>query len=139
MPSYLCSLTVIKKPDKIKVNPLTKIKNRIIKNLEEQKEMAQCLLNGERYIAYHEKWVTNPDSKLRNLVFKPRNVNPWFSQYGEKYIFEVRYLNKAIDIQPGKTAISINGINEIPSLICLLIKALETGELDHVIEGFKDI
>jgi len=139
MTSYLSSLTMIKTPDKIKLDPLIKVRNKIVKNLTEQKEMAQCLLNGERYVANHEHWVTNPETQIRELLLKQKNVKPWFYQHNEKYIFELRYLNKAIEIQPGKNAILASNLNEISPLIDLLIKALEAGELDHVIKGIKRI
>jgi len=139
MPSYLSSLTIIKRPDKLKDDPLTKKKKCIIKNLEEQKEMVQCFLNGERYVAYHEHWVTNPETQMRELLLKTKKVKPWFYQHDDKYIFEVRYLNKAIEIQPNKNAIAVSDMNEISPLINLLIKALEAGELDHVIKSIKRI
>jgi len=129
---------MIEKPDKLKNDLLIKIRNRIIKNLEEQKEMVQCLLNGERYVTYNEQWETDPETQARSLLLKPKKVNPWFYKHNDKYVFEVRYFNKAIELQPSKEAISVNDISEIPSLIKLLIKALEAGELDHILKKIKN-
>jgi len=134
MPSYLSSLTMIKNPDKPKDDPLAKIRNRIIKNLGVQKEIVQCLINGERYVGYNERWVTNSETKVRELILKPKNIKPWFYQHNDKYIFEIRFFNKAIELQPSKEAISVNDISEIPPLINLLINALKAGELDRALK-----
>ncbi len=131
--SLLSSLKVIARPEKAQESPLTKRRERLLTQLDVQKDMIHAQLNGERFTAYKEKWQINPETKVKELTRTPKKVLPWFYKNNGKYYLEVRYGNKALEIQKGKQAIELGEFNNLMPTIELVIKAVIVGELDALL------
>lgn len=128
--STLSKLKLTARPDKPVLNPLQTKRNKLIARLEEQKAMATCHLENESYTAYKEVWLTDEESGEKRKVKQPKKVRAWFYQVDGVYYFEIRYGNKALDLQKGKPAIQIGKAENLLTTIDTIIEAVKQGELD---------
>lgn len=131
--SLLSSLKVTARPENTSTNPLLKRRERLLTKLGIQNEMALALVNGERYIAYREKWQVNPDTKIREMILIPKNVKPWFYKRNNQYYLEVRYANKPLELQKGLAAIEVGELDNLVPTIETVIQAIVEGELDKLL------
>lgn len=131
--SLLSSLKLSARPEKAQESPLVKRRERLLTQLEVQKDMIQAQLNGERFTAYKDKWQVNPETSKKELIRTPKKVQPWFYKNDGKYFLEIRYGNKALEIQKDKQAIALGDFKNLMPTIELVIKAVITGELDGLL------
>jgi hypothetical protein len=60
-------------------------------------------------------------------------VKPWFKKVDNKYCFEIRYSNKALQLQPNMYAIEILELTDLPGVIEAVITAVSSGEIDDLL------
>jgi|TARA_B100001964_G_C13945481_1_gene470919 hypothetical protein len=104
-------------------------REKVSANLFEQNEIAKAMLEGREYVAI--QIATNEDGET---VEKQKRIKHWFYNNGNaEWFLEIRYANKAMELQKGKTAIVVANKNKLVETIELAIKAVESGELDTAI------
>ena len=131
--SVLSSLKVIARP-KIKPKPPVIGKRlKLIERLEQQREMAQCLIDNKRFEAFKEKKVKNPETGEITIQRRPTTVRPWYYDSDEYYYPEIKVGNKPIELQKGKPAIDVGDKAKLPEIIDTIIQAIEKGELDSAL------
>jgi len=131
--SLLSSLKLSARPEKAPESPLAKRRERLLTQLDVQKDMIQAELNGERFTAFKEKWQVNPETDKKELIRTPKKVLPWFYKNNGQYYLEVRYGNKPLEIKKGKQAIEVDDFKSLMPIIELVIKAVLAGELDDLL------
>lgn len=129
--SVLSSLKVIARPKIEPKPPVLGKRLRLIEKLEQQKEMAVCMIENRRFEAFRDKKVKNPETGEVTVQRRPTSVRPWYYDSDEHYYLEVKVNNKPIDIQKGKPAIDVGDKAKLPEVIDTIIKATESGELDE--------
>jgi hypothetical protein len=106
-------------------NPVLDRRARTIARLEEQK----LLLNDPAYTRTVRNWVRKDGE--RTLVEKQERVSPWWRVFPDgSYGFFVRSGVKPIEFERGKTAVAMQSLDMLPSIIDALIVAVRNGELD---------
>ncbi|BCO20319.1 hypothetical protein KUC3_31760 [Alteromonas sp. KC3] len=128
--SVLSSLKVIARPKIEPKPPVLGKRLKLIEKLEQQKEMAVCMIENRRFEAFRDKKVKNPETGEVTVQRRPTSVRPWYYDSDEHYYLEVKVNNKPIDIQKGKPAIDVGDKAKLPEVIDTIIKATESGELD---------
>ena len=128
--SVLSSLKVIARPKIEPKPPVLGKRLRLIEKLEQQKEMAVCMIENRRFEAFRDKKVKNPETGEVSVQRRPTTVRPWYYDSDDHYYLEVKVNNKPIDIQKGKPAIDVGEKAKLPEVIDTIIKATESGELD---------
>ncbi|AUC89424.1 MULTISPECIES: DUF6641 family protein [Alteromonas] len=128
--SVLSSLKVIARPKIEPKPPVLGKRLRLIEKLEQQKEMAVCMIENRRFEAFRDKKVKNPETGEVTVQRRPTSVRPWYYDSDDHYYLEVKVNNKPIDIQKGKPAIDVGDKAKLPEVIDTIIKATESGELD---------
>ena len=128
--SVLSSLKVIARPKIEPKPPVLGKRLRLIEKLEQQKEMAVCMIENSRFEAFRDKKVKNPETGEVTVQRRPTSVRPWYYDSDDHYYLEVKVNNKPIDIQKGKPAIDVGDKAKLPEVIDTIIKATESGELD---------
>ena len=128
--SVLSSLKVIARPKIEPKPPVLGKRLRLIEKLEQQKEMAVCMMENRRFEAFRDKKVKNPETGEVTVQRRPTTVRPWYYDSDDHYYLEVKVNNKPIDIQKGKPAIDVGDKAKLPEVIDTIIKATESGELD---------
>ena len=104
--SVLSSLKVIARPKIEPKPPVIGKRLKLIERLEQQKEMAQCLIDNKRFEAFKEKKVKNPETGEIIIQRRPTTVRPWY-----------------YDSDKAK----------LPEIIDTVIQAIEKGELDSAL------
>ena len=129
--SVLSSLKVIARPKIEPKPPVLGKRLKLIEKLEQQKEMAVCMIENRRFEAFRDKKVKNPETGEVTIQRRPTTVRPWYYDSDDHYYLEVKVNNKPIDLQKGKPAIDIGDKAKLPEVIDTIIKATESGELDE--------
>jgi hypothetical protein len=127
----LKSLTFTAAPKELN-NPMLIRRSKLITRLEEQKQ----LYENPSYIAVDQRWEKTEHGK--ELVERKRKVRRWWREdaTGNVY-FTVRYGQKTLEFEKGKSAILVNDKNEIPAVVDVLITAVRNGELDGALAGMS--
>jgi len=128
--SVLSSLKVIARPKIEPKPPVLGKRLKLIEKLEQQKEMAVCMIENRRFEAFRDKKVKNPETGEVTVQRRPTSVRPWYYDSDDHYYLEVKVNNKPIDLQKGKPAIDVGDKVKLPEVIDTIIKATESGELD---------
>ena len=128
--SLLSSLKVIARPKIEPKPPVLGKRLKLIEKLEQQKEMAVCMIENRRFEAFRDKKVKNPETGEVTVQRRPTSVRPWYYDSDDHYYLEVKVNNKPIDLQKGKPAIDVGDKVKLPEVIDTIIKATESGELD---------
>ena len=128
--SVLSSLKVIARPKIEPKPPVIGKRMKLIEKLEQQQEMATCLLEKRPYEAYREKTVKNPETGEKQKQRRQIQVRPWYYDSDGHYYLEVKVNNKPVELLQGKPAIDVGELKLLPSTIETIIQAVEKGELD---------
>ena len=88
--SVLSSLKVIARPKIEPKPPVIGKRLKLIERLEQQKEMAQCLIDNKRFEAFKEKKVKNPETGEITTQRRPTTVRPWYYDSDEHYYIEIK-------------------------------------------------
>lgn len=67
--------------------------------------MARCMLEGETFAGYKDKWVTDEVTGEKKKVSLPKRVKAWYYEIDGNMYFEVRSGNKALELAKGKAAV----------------------------------
>ncbi len=129
--SVLSSLKVIARPKIEPKPPVLGKRLKLIEKLEQQKEMAVCMIENRRFEAFRDKKVKNPETGEVTVQRRPTTVRPWYYDSDDHYYLEVKVNNKPIELQRGKPSIDIGDKAKLPEVIDTIIKATESGELDE--------
>ncbi|GAC13747.1 DUF6641 family protein [Aliiglaciecola lipolytica] len=129
--SVLSSLKVIARPKIEPKPPVLGKRLKLIEKLEQQKEMAVCMIENRRFEAFRDKKVKNPETGEVTVQRRPTTVRPWYYESDDHYYLEVKVNNKPIELQKGKPSIDIGDKAKLPEVIDTIIKATESGELDE--------
>ncbi|MAF70011.1 MAG: hypothetical protein CL591_05320 [Alteromonas sp.] len=129
--SVLSSLKVIARPKIEPKPPVLGKRLKLIEKLEQQKEMAVCMIENRRFEAFRDKKVKNPETGEVTVQRRPTTVRPWYYDSDDHYYLEVKVNNKPIELQKGKPSIDIGDKAKLPEVIDTIIKATESGELDE--------
>ncbi|TDF34391.1 hypothetical protein EYS14_24760 [Alteromonadaceae bacterium M269] len=132
--SLLSSLKVITRPNIEHKPPVLRKRLKLIDKLEQQKEMAVCMLENRRFEAFREKRVKDPQTGDVSIQRRPTTIRPWYYDSDNHYYLEVKVHNRPIELQKGKHAIDIGDKSELPDVIETIIKAVEQGELDTFLQ-----
>ena len=104
---------------------------RTIARLEEQK----LLLKDPNYTRTVRTWVR----KRREINCENRRrISPWWRMHSNgSYVLLVRSRLKPIEFEKGKTAIAVQSLDKLPSVIDMLISTIRAGELDQQLAQTK--
>lgn len=133
----LQALTFTAKPKVEAVNPIEVKRIKLITRLNEQRAMAQCLLENTEFKAYKDVFIVDDETGEKRKVKRPKRIRPWFYQSADKYYFEVKYGTKSLEIQKNKPAIDVGNKDELLTVIDTIIDATKQGFLDAELKAVK--
>jgi hypothetical protein len=122
---------------KAKPNAAQQRRDKLIEQLQEQLKMAEAMLNGMTYERTKSMWAKDAEGN-RLRVEKPVRVRAWWEVAGNAVQFGLRYGAVPLQLQPGKSAVEVAKLAELPATIKLLITAAEAGEMDAAIAGVME-
>ena len=111
-------------------------RNKLIKKLTEQRELALALSEGRHYAPSRLRTLVDRHTGERVVKEVPVRIKPWFWT-GEKgeCLLAINYGSKQIELLKGKTAIDVGAVENLCTVLDTVIDAVRNGELDTQIES----
>lgn len=115
--------------------PIVQKRNKLIKRLHEQIELATALAEGREYVVTRLRTVMDDETKITKTVSTPKRVKQWWwTAANGKVCVTVRYGAKVVSLNKnGMTAVELNSKDELVGVLTTLCAAVEAGELDTAI------
>ena len=116
------------------VAPETHRRMKMLDAIEQQIAAVEADQRGEIHTITKQKFVTDANSGEREKREVQVPVKPWWwkDMAGLVYL-SVKYGNRRLEIQPGKSAIEVGAVDKLQATLEMLAEAVKTGELDDVI------
>lgn len=130
-------LSFTAKPKIESISPIEIKRKKLITRLNEQRAMAQCLLENTEFKAYKDVFIVDDETGEKRKVKRPKRIRPWFYQSVNNYYFEIKYGTKSLEIQKNKPAIEVGNKEELLTVIDTIIDAVQQGFLDAELKAVK--
>ena len=129
----LSKLTLIAATKPNALAPIVQKRNKLLKKLHEQIELATALAEGRNYTATKLRTVTD-DAGNTKTVEQPKRIRQWWwTADNGKLCLTVRYGAKLLELAKGKTAIELASADELVAVLETVKAAVAAGELDAAI------
>ena len=108
-------------------------RKKLAEQLTEQLKLAEAALGGMTYQRTKAAWETDAEGN-RYRVQRPVKLRQWWT-VGDGGVaqFGVRYGAVPLQLEPGKTAVEVAKLADLPLVIKTLMQAVEAGELDTAV------
>ena len=126
-------LTAAQKPTNIPA--VQQRRNKLVKRLWEQAELAKALAAGTNYAAKKLKTITNAEGVRKQVETSKRVKAWWFVADNGKLSLSVRYGTKVLELAKGKFAVEVGSEKDLAGVLDVIKAAVLAGELDAAIEG----
>lgn len=115
---------------------VVKRRNKLLQKLTEQRDLAVALQEGMHYAPKRLRSLRDADTGARVVKEVSVRIKPWFwtGEKGET-LLAINYGSKQIELQKGKTAIDVGGVENLVAVLETVITAVKSGELDVQIEA----
>jgi len=108
-------------------------RKKLAGQLTEQLKLAEAALGGAVYQRTKAAWETDAEGN-RHRVQRPVKLRQWWTVGdGGTVQFGVRYGAAPLQLQPGKAAVEVAKLADLPVIIKTLLQAVEAGELDAAV------
>ena len=105
-------------------------RNKLAEQLTEQLRLAEAALGGVAYQRTKAAWETDAEGNRYRVQRSVKLRQWWTVADGGAVQFGVRYGAVPLQLQPGKTAVEVAKLADLPVVIKTLLQAVEAGELD---------
>ena len=129
----LSKLTLITATKPNALVPIVQKRNKLIKKLHEQIELATALAEGRHYTATKLRTVTDGAGDTKTVEQPKRIRQWWWTADNGKLCLTVRYGAKLLELAKGKTAIELTSAEELVTVLETVKAAVADGELDSAI------
>lgn len=125
-------LTAVKQP--VNVSEEQVRRNKIVKRLVEQRELAAAVAAGVAYKQEKTRTVVDKDTGERSTVTVNKRVKQWwFATDDNRFALTVRYGSQILELARGKFSVDVPDLHQLVPTIDLVIEAVRAGELDKQI------
>lgn len=113
--------------------PIVQKRNKLIKKLHEQIELATAHAEGRTYTATKIRNVTDDEGNSKTVELAKRVRQWWWATDNGKLCLTVRYGAKVMELAKGKQAVEVVNKDELVNTLQTLMTAVNEGELDAAI------
>ena len=115
---------------------VVKRRNKLVKKLCEQRELAVALVEGRNYTPKRLRTVRDTETGARVVREMPVRIKAWWwtGEKGET-LLSLFYGSKTLELSKGKTAVEVATEKELPAVFDTIIAATQNCELDVQIEA----
>lgn len=129
----LDKLTIVALAKQVKGTVEQERRKKLAEQLTEQLKLAEAALGGVAYQRTKAAWETDAEGH-RYRVQRPVTLRQWWTVAdGGVAQFGVRYGAVPLQLQPGKAAVEVAKLADLPVVIKTLLQAVEAGELDAAV------
>jgi hypothetical protein len=126
-------LVTAKRPQS--ASPFIQRRNKLSNQLWEQIELARASADGKTYAPTRLRTVKDKLTGARTTVEAVKRVKQWwFVADNGKVCLQVKFGNRVLELAKGKNSIEIADGAELLSVLEIVKKSVESGELDAQIE-----
>ena len=111
--------------------PHVRRRNKLIAKIEEQIKLA----NNPDYKPTKLIWHSDGEGIQHKQEIPKRIKRWWITQSDGTVLLTVRYGSRALELAKGKNAIVISSTAELPKVLETLLKAVNEGEFDALLES----
>jgi hypothetical protein len=117
------------------INPVQQRRNKLVKRLWEQAELARALTAGTQYVPTKLRTVLDNETGLRKQVQVNKRVKQWwFTAESGKLCLQVRYGVRVLELAKGKYAVEVGAEKDLVATLDVIKAAVIAGELDAAME-----
>jgi hypothetical protein len=125
-------LSTAKRPTSLP--PIQGRRNKLSNKLWEQMQLAKAQQNGETFHTKRFKTVRGIDGASKTIEMQ-KMVRPWwFVAESGKVCLNIKYGTKVLEIQKGKPSVEVSNPAELLTVLEVIKRAVEAGEMDSQIE-----
>ncbi len=111
-------------------------RNKLVKRLGEQLELAKAQLSGTQFIPTKFRTIVENDTGLRKQVQVNKRIKQWwFVTDSGKLALSVRYGARLLELAKGKFAVEVSSEKELVPTLEIIKAAVLDGELDAAIDA----
>ena len=137
--AFLNKLNIVVAKRNIIKSPAEQRRAKLLDKLTEQLALAQALIAGTTHTAKRDVWITD-ETGQKVRVTREKRLRSWFwHDITGKWMLEVRYGARVLELSKGKRAVEVGARGELPAVIALVQEAVRAGELDAQIEAVAAI
>jgi len=126
-------LVTAKRPQS--ASPLVQRRNKLSNQLWEQIELARASADGKTYAPTRLRTVKDKQTGARTTVEAVKRVKQWwFVADNGRVCLQVKFGNRVLELAKGKNSIEIADGAELLSVLEVVKRSVESGELDAQIE-----
>ncbi len=115
-------------------------RNKLVKKLYEQIQLAEAQQAGETFTAKRLKNVRDSETGLTKAVEVTKRVRAWWwTADNGKLCLNVKYGSNTLELGKGKFAIELGSLADLVPVLSTLKDATEAGELDSQIEAVAGV
>ena len=107
-------------------------RNKLLVHLREQKAIAVADSEGRLHTVKKRRWELTEDGDKFHIVVDKR-LQRWWQATDNGIALSVKWGNRAIEFEKGKTAIQVEKAEQLPAVFDNLILAAANGEFDKFI------
>ena len=134
MATLLSSLKLVAATRENKTSPVLQRRQKLIKKIDEQMELAKAQANGSIYNPTKFKNIVNAETGTNEYKQVPKRIRAWWwKNEAGKLNLVVRYGARIIELGKGKNSIELENEAAILPTLEVIKKAVEAGELDDAI------
>jgi len=126
-------LTAAQKPTN--VPEVEQRRNKLVKRLCEQAELAKALEAGTNYAAKKTRTITDAEGVRTQVETNKRVKAWWFIADNGKLSLSVRYGTKVLELAKGKFAVEVASEKDLVATLDVVKTAVLAGELDTAIDN----
>ena len=130
--SVLKSMNFVAVPRAVNATPEQQRRNKLLVHLREQKAIATADLEGRLHSVKKRRWELTEDGDKYQVEVDKR-LKRWWQETDKGVALTVRWGNKQIEFEKGKTAIQVENAEQLPAVFDNLILAAANGEFDKFI------
>jgi hypothetical protein len=133
--STLSTLKLVSATKPAALAPIVQKRNKLMKKLWEQIELAKAQADGRDYTATKLRTVKDENGNTKTIEQAKRVRAWWWNDSNGKLCVTVRYGAKMLELAKGKTAVEVGSKDDLVTTLETLKAAVDAGELDTAIEA----
>ena len=136
--SILSQFKIIDAPVRKDKSPVARFRRRLSDAIDLQIQLAAAESAGQTFRKSRQRWVKDKTTGASEL--KERSVRVrrwWWTNDAGKVCVGLRYGMKPLEMTPGKSAIEVGDLADLPAVLTGLRGAVRAGELDACAEATK--
>ncbi len=111
-------------------------RNKLLEAIDLQIAAITATIKGEPFKRTVQRWINNGETGNREQTDVEVRFRSWWWKDASGVVFiELRYANKAVEIKPGKTAITVGTMDKLVPVLEQIKAAVEAGELDKPLKA----